>query len=102
MTYDPEWLAITRVLHPYLSLKVYQETLPPQAELERLINIERERIQSEGLLVPQWEGEELIWERGGIDVGRVQKFWPTAPAQGMPGGSSSESYPPPKNYVTDL
>jgi len=93
MTYDSDWLAITRALHPFLSLKVYQETTPPQAEIERLIQTERQRIRQEGLLVPALEGDELRWERGEIDVSRVQKFWPTAPAQGMPGGSSSEFLP---------
>lgn len=94
LTYDPEWLAITRATHPYLSTKVYQNPLPPKAELERLVEVERSRIRDEGLLVPKIvaEGEEieLVWDKGEIEVDRVQKFWPTAPAEGLPGGSSCE------------
>lgn len=59
-----------------------------------MVQAELKRIQEEGLLVPSAEGVEpggLVWEKGDIDIGRVQKFWPTAPAQGEPGGSSSES-----------
>lgn len=56
---------------------------------------ELERIREEGLLVPsrEWTGEgvpEMVWEKGEVEVGRVQRFWPTAPAQGQPGGNPSE------------
>jgi lariat debranching enzyme len=33
---------------------------------------------------------EMVWEKGQVEVGRVQRFWPTAPAQGQPGGTPSE------------
>jgi lariat debranching enzyme len=33
---------------------------------------------------------EMVWEKGQVEVGRVQRFWPTAPAQGQPGGNPSE------------
>jgi lariat debranching enzyme len=93
MTYDPEWLAITRALNPYLSLNQSQIPLPPQTEIDQLISDEKSRIKNEGLLVPEETvGEDgfvkLVWEMGEIEVGRVQKFWPTAPAEGQSGGSA--------------
>lgn len=36
---------------------------------------------------------KLVWEKGPIEINRVQKFWPTAPCQGQPGGDPSESIP---------
>ena len=95
MTFDPEWLAITRTLHPWLSTEYRQIPLPPPKEIERLIRIQKTRIEKEGLLVPKpgWEeGEEveLMWEKPPIEVSRVQQFWPTARAHGQPGGSPSK------------
>lgn len=104
MTFDPHWLAITRVMHPFLSLSVRQLD-PPYGQLEEMINTELETIRSKGLLVPEIpkEGEEspvpsLVWEKGPIEVGRVQKFWPTAPAHGTPGGSDRKSHSAPGTY----
>lgn len=97
MTFDPHWLAITRAMHPYLTLNIRQLD-PPYADLDHLVQSELGRIETEGLLVPELAkgGEEsavpaLVWEKGPVDVGRVQKFWPTAPAEGEPGGSDRES-----------
>ncbi|GMK57624.1 hypothetical protein CspeluHIS016_0404580 [Cutaneotrichosporon spelunceum] len=56
LTFDPHWLAITRALHPYLSLEVYGAALPPREEQEALVADELARIKEEGVLVP----EELI------------------------------------------
>jgi lariat debranching enzyme len=97
MTYDPNWLAITRAMQPYLSLGI-REIDPPMNELPDLIQRELDQIKSQGLLVPEISKEgvmnpvpNLVWEKGEIDVDRVQKFWPTAPAHGEPGGSDGES-----------
>jgi hypothetical protein len=96
MTYDPEWLAITRALHPYLSLNLRPSPLPHPDQVDQMVQDEKERLKTEGLLVPALQGSEvdgppeLVWEKGPVEVGRVQKFWPTAPAQGLPGGSESE------------
>jgi hypothetical protein len=68
-------------------------------DLPGMIERELDQIQSQGLLVPETlkEGQEptpvpaLVWERGLIDVDRVQRFWPTAPAHGEAGGSDSKS-----------
>ncbi|WVF72605.1 hypothetical protein IAT40_007423 [Kwoniella sp. CBS 6097] len=105
LTFDKEWLAISRALHPYLSTQVYQQPLPPPKVLEQLIADEKRRIADEGLLVPSQEEEtgengepkvELVWEKGDIEVGRVQRFWPTAPPEGQPGGSPSVFYTNPQ------
>jgi lariat debranching enzyme len=85
-------------MQPYLSLNV-REIDPPMRDLENMIARELDQITTQGLLVPEIlkEGQEatpipsLVWEKGPIDVDRVQKFWPTAPAHGEPGGSDSKS-----------
>jgi lariat debranching enzyme len=84
-------------MHPYFTLATRQMD-PPYADLERLVQAGLQRVENEGLLVPQITkaGEEtsqpkLVWEKGLVDVDRVQKFWPTAPAHGEPGGSDRES-----------
>lgn len=96
LQFDSHWLAITRAMHPYLSLDVRQPPLPRPHELDPLIQAELDRIQREGLLVPSRktnnEGEvELVWEKGLVEIARVQQFWPTAPAHGQPGGLPSQS-----------
>ena len=90
--------------------------------MERLVEVEWERIQRQGLHVPNQTkvadghmastestdtGEtvtcgldgmtgpsdgavELVWEKGPVEISRIQQFWPTAPAHGQPGGSSSK------------
>ncbi|WVR07368.1 hypothetical protein IAU60_004409 [Kwoniella sp. DSM 27419] len=100
LTFDPEWLAICRALHPYLSTTLHQTSLPPPQILNQLVADEIVRIREEGLLVPSEEmvdGQvQLVWEKGEVEVGRVQKFWPTAPAHGEPGGSPSNWYTNPQ------
>jgi len=93
MTFDPHWLAVTRAMQPYFSLGM-REIDPPFHQLPSLVQAELDRIAAEGLLVPEipTDGQSnplptLVWEKGPIDVDRVQKFWPTAPAHGEPGGS---------------
>jgi lariat debranching enzyme len=60
-----------------------------------MVQDEIARIRDEGLLVPDEieDGDgmvKLVWEKGEVEIGRVQKFWPTAPAEGQSGGSASE------------
>lgn len=52
LTYDPNWLAITRALHPYLSLELHS-SLPPRVEQDALVADELVRIKEEGVLVPE-------------------------------------------------
>lgn len=94
LTYDPQWLAITRAFHPFLSLDIRQTPLPRPDQIDQLVHTEVERIEREGLLVPRTPGTDgavpLVWEKEPVEITRVQRFWPTAPAQGQPGGSPSE------------
>jgi lariat debranching enzyme len=83
-------------MHPYLSLGM-REIDPPMADLPNLIQRELDQIETQGLLVPEISKANqpipvpnLVWEKGPIDVDRVQKFWPTAPAHGEPGGSDGK------------
>jgi hypothetical protein len=46
LEFDPEWLAITRAFHPWLSLSPNQRPLPNQEEGRRLIDEAREWIQA--------------------------------------------------------
>ncbi|KAI9637235.1 putative RNA lariat debranching enzyme [Dioszegia hungarica] len=110
LTYDPQWLAITRVFHPYLSLEVRQKALPLPDHMAELVKAELERIEREGVSVPPipsatQEGEVGVSaesqagasiRKGSIAVAAVQQFWPTAPAQGEPGGSESAWYTNPQ------
>ncbi|WWC71734.1 uncharacterized protein I206_105692 [Kwoniella pini CBS 10737] len=106
LTFDPEWLAISRALHPYFSTSIQQSTLPSHAALEQLISDEKKRIEEEGLLVPSETVNEdgtvdLVWEKGLVEVERVQKFWPTAPSQDQlgpngEGGSGDQWYTNPQ------
>lgn len=67
VTFDPEWLAITRALHPYLSLGRHQRLIPRTEELKSLVDIER-----------AWVKQNL--PNGGlIEISQVQQFVPTAP-----------------------
>ncbi|WVQ78964.1 hypothetical protein IAT38_001056 [Cryptococcus sp. DSM 104549] len=113
ITFDPQWLAITRALHPWLSTTYEQKQLPSREAIEQLVADEVARIESDGLLVPELhgpvgeggqpvevvegDGEEaqgpapLVWETGLIDIDRVQKFWPTAPPTRGPGHQAEGS-----------
>lgn len=104
LTFDPYWLAITRAMHPYFSTDVYPPPLPEQTTLKAQIADELSRIQTDGLLVPAQLSESdlasgktppLVFEKGPVDISRVQQFWPTAPPEGM-GGSSGEWYTNPQ------
>ncbi|KAF8521404.1 lariat debranching enzyme, C-terminal domain-containing protein [Hysterangium stoloniferum] len=70
-TFDPEWLAISRALHPYLSTTKVQAALPKPDEARAMI------------------ASELEWVRtnvgnGGLrEINDVQKFWRTAPGPGQ-------------------
>ncbi|WWC90879.1 uncharacterized protein L201_005816 [Kwoniella dendrophila CBS 6074] len=108
LTFDPEWLAISRAFHPYFSTSIQQTSLPPPKVLKQLISDEIQRINEEGLLVPSEIVNEdgtvnLEWVKNDkIDITRVQKFWPTAPSQdelqngGAAGGSPDQWYTNPQ------
>lgn len=67
ITFDPEWLVITRAFHTYLSLDRYQTPIPRKDELEILMETER-----------AWVKQNL--PNGGlVEINQIQQFVPTAP-----------------------
>ncbi|GJJ14916.1 hypothetical protein Clacol_009186 [Clathrus columnatus] len=77
ITFDPEWLAITRALHPFLSLQRNQKHVPRSEELQKLVDTER-----------VWITQNLA-DGGSIEIGQIQEFTPTAPGPG-PGRHSRQ------------
>lgn len=79
-TFDPEWLAITRALHPHLSTSRVQTPLPTSEEARSLVATELEWVRQN---VPN----------GGLQpVSEVQKFWRTAPGPGNDQDQNREYY----------
>lgn len=76
LTFDPEWLAITRAFHPWLSTTRHQPAFPDEAEARALVAKELEWVRAN---VPKNE-------RGEILVREWQSFVMTAPGPGMEGG----------------
>ncbi|KAF7981363.1 hypothetical protein HWV62_33829 [Athelia sp. TMB] len=86
LTYDPEWLAITRAFHAYLSTTRMQPIYPEEAEARGLIKDAEEWIRKNVRNVEK-EGEtgKLVGEEGIRDVKDCQKFVMTAPGPGSEG-----------------
>ncbi|EIW67435.1 hypothetical protein TREMEDRAFT_74581 [Tremella mesenterica DSM 1558] len=51
LQYDPDWLAITRAFHPYLSTAIRQ-TLPNMLEIEDMVRNEKQKLDIQGVLIP--------------------------------------------------
>jgi lariat debranching enzyme len=105
LTFDPEWLAITRVFHPYLTtsdVDVKLSDLPASDILQAQIAAELEKIKKDGILVPSLlegritEEPPLAPVRGPVEIIRVQQFSRTAPTQGQPGGNPRVWYTNPQ------
>lgn len=85
LTFDPEWLAITRALHPFFCTTKAQATLPNPDDARALVATELEWVRRN---VPD----------GGLqEVSEVQKFWRTAPG---PIGNPKEQHRPRKCLLT--
>lgn len=72
MTFDPEWLAITRAFHPHLSTNRTQPRLPDERQSKDMITKELDWVLHN-------VGEK---QDGIVNVTDVQTFWPTAPGSG--------------------
>ncbi len=79
LTYDPEWLAITRAFDPYFSLRAQQQPFPEEAEARAMV------------------AKELAWVTSNLNGGNgsdgsrksveeCQQFVMTAPGPGAEGG----------------
>ncbi|KAH9927026.1 lariat debranching enzyme, C-terminal domain-containing protein [Amylocystis lapponica] len=82
LAYDPEWLAITRAFHPYISFDRSQPTYPNEAEARSAVR------------------KELAWVKANVLSGReilrvddYQKFAMTAPAPGSEGAAAKQQPP---------
>ncbi|TDL21479.1 DBR1-domain-containing protein [Rickenella mellea] len=85
LTFDPEWLAITRAFHPFLSTTQHQPRMPDE---ERA----RDMVRTEFEWVLENVGDKV--EHDGLrDVDECQAFCATAPGPGGEQGSKS-SQPP--------
>jgi len=75
LSFDPEWLAITRALHPWFSTSEHQQPFPEEAEARRLVAKERD-----------WVSTNIKTSHGGkIPISTFQKFVMTAPGPGKEG-----------------
>ena len=70
LSFDPEWLSITRAFHAYLSLDRMQRRLPEEAEAKSAVKAELEWVRTN-------VGDKIIEE--------VQNFCQTAPGPGDEG-----------------
>ena len=59
LTFDPEWLAITRAFHPFLSLEHAQVPFPREAEAERFLRYAREWVGRNVFQVPEGRDQSL-------------------------------------------
>ncbi|KAF8519827.1 lariat debranching enzyme, C-terminal domain-containing protein [Gautieria morchelliformis] len=85
LTFDPEWLAITRALHPFFCTTRDQATLPKPDDTRALIAAELEWVR------------QNITDGGSKDVSEIQSFWRTAP--GPPAGDMTGQNRPPSWYT---
>ncbi|KAJ7198801.1 lariat debranching enzyme, C-terminal domain-containing protein [Mycena pura] len=77
LTYDPEWLAISRAFHPLLSLEYNQGMFPLEDKARALVTEAR-----------TWIADDLRVREPGLDledleISQVQEFAMTAPGPGL-------------------
>ncbi|KAI0692057.1 lariat debranching enzyme, C-terminal domain-containing protein [Cytidiella melzeri] len=90
LTFDPEWLAITRAFNPYMSTSRYQLRYPDEAEARSAVSKEL-----------QWVGENILVDSGEVQsldmrvkrVDECQTFVMTAPGPQSPGKKVSRGQP---------
>lgn len=77
LSFDPEWLAITRAFHPWLSTTYHQPSFPEEAEARALVAKELDWVKA-NVATNKW---------GEIPVLDHQTFVMTAPGPGTEGGN---------------
>ena len=75
LSFDPEWLAISRAFHPWLSTTYHQPSFPEEAEARAIVSKELEWV------IQNVEQDQ----RGDILVSDHQTFTTTAPGPGSEG-----------------
>jgi lariat debranching enzyme len=78
LTYDAEWLAITRAFHPLLSTTISQPSFPSEASA-------RQMVQNELTWV-----KENVGDADRLEVGERQLFVMTAPGPGQEGSAKEQ------------
>lgn len=83
LSYDPEWLAITRAFHPYLSITRHQPRFPEESEARALV-----------AKAVKWVEKNIkADEQGEIPVADHQTFVMTAPGPGNEGSMKFQQPP---------
>lgn len=83
LTYDPEWLAITRAFHPYLSTTRMQPIYPDEEAARKMIQEELEWVKNNIHNKNDAAGTGM----GVRDVSDCQVFVMTAPGPGLEGSA---------------
>lgn len=83
LSFDPEWLAITRAFNPYMSTISPQSSYPDEATAREAVQMNLE-----------WVQKNVIEDRGITQVEDCQLFCETAPPPGKPEaqGRSQRAY----------
>lgn len=89
LMFDPEWLAITRAFHPFLSTNRSQPPFPPEDKAREMVAKELEYI------------KEKLGGDGLRDVNEIQQFVMTAPGPTDEQKKSQKQPPPYTNPQTD-
>ncbi|KLO19596.1 DBR1-domain-containing protein [Schizopora paradoxa] len=82
VTFDPEWLAITRAFHPFFSSGRSQKAYPKPHQSQQ--SVEKEL---------KWVRNNVGDNEGMKSISDCQVFWPTAPGPGSE-GSAKHQQPP--------
>ena len=82
VSFDPEWLAITRAFQPYLSVTRHQSSFPDEAQARELVDRETQWVMEN---VPKKLGVEAVSSPSSWRVENCQTFVTTAPGPGTEG-----------------
>ncbi|KAJ7251235.1 lariat debranching enzyme, C-terminal domain-containing protein [Mycena rebaudengoi] len=88
LTYDAQWLAITRAFFPFLTLAYGQRNFPTEEEARELISAAREVIAERARARGELDIDDL-------EVERVQQFVMTAPGPGREDETGGPNAQPP-------
>lgn len=82
LTFDPEWLAITRAFHPFFSSGRSQKAYPKPHQAQQTVEKELKWVRSN------------VGDNDGIKaISDCQDFWPTAPGPGSEGSAKNQQPP---------
>ncbi|KJA21674.1 hypothetical protein HYPSUDRAFT_216219 [Hypholoma sublateritium FD-334 SS-4] len=92
LAFDPEWLAICRAFHPWLSTTRQQPAFPAEAEARALVAQERAWV----------DANVKADARGALPIGDCQTFKMTAPGPGSEGANKLRQPPWYTNPQTEV